>query len=340
VQDWRPGRNATLLFGDGGTGKSLMALQLAVAVAAGRTWLGMHPKAGTAMFLTAEDERAELHRRTDDILRAEGLHYDDLAGLLLWSLAGEDALLAAEVRSPAGPLSQLLPTELFRLLDQRVADEAPELVVIDTLADVYPSSENDRGKVRQFITLLRGLALRRNCAVVLLAHPSLAGLSSGSGTSGSTAWSNSVRARLYLSRVTDSGYEADPDRRNLTTRKLNYGRSGGEIGLTWRDGVFWADATETGLDRSIVNAKAERVFVKLLALFSGQGRHVSASPSNAFAPTLFAAHPEAEGCTSRALKGATETLLSRGVLEVATHGTGAKMRRHIALKVAPNAPEK
>jgi RecA-family ATPase len=87
VQDWIPGRNATLLFGDGGTGKSLMALQLAVAVAAGRTWLGMHPKAGTAMFLTAEDERAELHRRTDDILRAEGLHYDDLAGQLLWSMA-------------------------------------------------------------------------------------------------------------------------------------------------------------------------------------------------------------------------------------------------------------
>ncbi|HEY9147871.1 MAG TPA: AAA family ATPase, partial [Gammaproteobacteria bacterium] len=40
VQDLIPARNVTLLYGDGGTGKSLLALQLAVAVALGRPWLG------------------------------------------------------------------------------------------------------------------------------------------------------------------------------------------------------------------------------------------------------------------------------------------------------------
>jgi hypothetical protein len=47
-----------------------------------------------------------------------------------------------------------------------------------------PRERNDRAKVRQFIGILRGLALRQRCAVMLLGHPSVTGLDSGTGTSG------------------------------------------------------------------------------------------------------------------------------------------------------------
>lgn len=57
VPDLIPARNVTLLYGDGGTGKSLLALQLAVAVALGRSWLGLPVKAGNALFPSAEDGR-------------------------------------------------------------------------------------------------------------------------------------------------------------------------------------------------------------------------------------------------------------------------------------------
>lgn len=221
-----PDRNVTLFGGDGGTGKSLLALQLAVAVTAGCGWLGKETSTGRAIFLSAEDDDDELHRRPDDILWATGRNYDDVAGLTLRSLAGEDALLAIE-----GQLSLMEP-ELFRELNALAVDENPALIVIDTLADVYPANENDRAKVRQFIGILRGLALKRRCAVILLAHPSLTGMASGTGASGSTAWNNSVRSRLYLSRIIQDGYEPDPDTRVLTTKKLNSGRIGGEIGMT------------------------------------------------------------------------------------------------------------
>jgi hypothetical protein len=39
------------------------------------------------------------------------------------------------------------------------------------------------------------LAIAANGAVVLVTHPSLTGINSDSGLSGSTAWHNSVRAR-------------------------------------------------------------------------------------------------------------------------------------------------
>lgn len=331
VRDLIPDRTVTLFSGDGGTGKSLLALQLAVGVATGCGWLGMPAKPGRVIVLSAEDDDDELHRRTDDILREIGRSYDDLGGLTLRSLAGEDALLAVESGLA------LMQSELFAELERRAEDEAPALVVIDTLADVYPANENDRMKVRQFIGILRGLSIRQKCAVLLLGHPSLSGLSSGSGASGSTAWNNSVRSRLYLWRVTSDGHEPNPDRRVLGTMKANYGRVGGEIAMTWQRGVFVPEAVPTGLDRMAAGARAERVFLKLLDEFTSQGRHVSASPSSAFAPSQFAKHPKAESMTKRALTEAMESLLSRGDLVIREHGRGVNARRHLTRREASHA---
>ncbi|MDU8945610.1 AAA family ATPase [Ovoidimarina sediminis] len=309
-----PQKTVTLFGGDGGTGKSLLALQLAVATVAQTGWIGRAVTQGGAIFLSAEDDDDELHRRLDSILKAEGRDYGDLAGLTMRSLAGEDALLAVDTQLA------LMETELFRELDARAADENPALIVIDTLADVYPANENDRAKVRQFVGILRGLALGRNCAVMLLGHPSLTGLNSGSGTSGSTAWNNSVRSRLYLSRIMDDGYEPDPDARLITTKKANYGRTGDEIRLKWEAGVFRAEKVETGLDAAAASAKAERVFLKLLAIYAAQGRRVNASGGTNYAPKKFAEHPDNEGVTRRAFKDVMERLLRDGKVNIRQDG--------------------
>lgn len=306
VEGLVPQKTVTLFSGDGGTGKSLLALQLAVAVTAKTDWIGNTASTGRAIFLSAEDDDDELHRRLDDILTAEGRDYDDLSGLTLRSLAGEDALLAVETQIA------LMQSALFEELDKRAAQDAPALIVIDTLADVYPANENDRAKVRQFVGILRGLAIKRKCAVLLLGHPSLTGLNSGSGTSGSTAWNNSVRSRLYLSRIADNGFEPDPDARVLSTKKANYGRTGGEINLKWEAGVFVAEAQPTGIDGLAAEAKAERVFLTLLNAYTAQGRRVNASGGKTYAPKEFAEHPDSEGVTKRAFKAAMDRLLGDG----------------------------
>lgn len=327
VPELVPQRTVTLFGGDGGTGKSLLALQLAIAAAAGGGWLGRPVQQGGVIFISAEDDDDEMHRRTDDILRAGGLTYDDLTTLTLRSLAGEDALLAVEDKVA------LIQSALFEELDARAGQDNPVLIVIDTLADVFPSNENDRAKVRQFVGILRGLALRRGCAVMLLAHPSLSGLHSGSGTSGSTAWSNSVRSRLYLSRVMQNDYEPDPDARLLSTKKLNYGRIGGEIAMRWQVGVFVAEAAPTGLEKLAAGAKAERVFIALLRAYTEQGRRVNHVGSTTYAPKEFAAHKGSEGITKPAFKAAMDALLERRVIEIAQEGPASRRVSYLRMRV-------
>jgi len=186
-----------------------------------------------------------------------------------------------------------------------MSEYLPVLFVIDTLADVFPADENNRALARQFISMLRKPAIEHKCAVVVLAHPSLTGIASGRGTSGSTGWSNSVRSRINLQRD-----QHDPDLRVLSLMKSNYGRIGSEINLRWENGVFVHDPNSSALDAQAANSKARRVFLSLLDTHIANGNDVNANGGSTFAPKVFSEHPDAEGVSKNAFKTAMKSLLA------------------------------
>ncbi|WP_084327508.1 AAA family ATPase [Salinarimonas rosea] len=334
-----PSGTVTIVNGDGGTGKSLIAKQLGAATILARPWLGRPCVGGRVLYLSAEDDRDEIHRRLVDIARAEDVSLADLDGLVIAPLAGEDAVLAA----PDGRNGLIKETPLWRGLRFQAVTLEPALIILDNSADVFGGDENNRAQVRQFVGMLRGLAIETGAAIVLLSHPSVAGMASGSGTSGSTAWSNSVRSRLYLKRVTTneggSILEPDPDLRTLSTMKANYGRTGETIPLRWRDGVFVAEetATPSTLDRMTQAARAERVFLDLVDAYSAEGRAVSPSPSASYAPTQFARDPRAQGIPKGALIAAMNALFAAGTLATAETGPPSKRRQRIVRNTNPEA---
>jgi RecA-family ATPase len=329
-----PDRTVTLLGGDGGTGKSQIALQLSVATEIGAEWLGQLPEEGPVVFASAEDDQDELHRRLSDIAASHDVSLADLPGLHLASLASRDAVMG--VPDKAGIIRQ---TAVWRGLVAKVEQVKPRLVVIDTLADIFAGNENARAEARQFIGQLRGLAIRHNCAVLLLNHPSLSGMASGAGTSGSTAWSNSARSRIYFERAKgDDGIEVDPDLRILKVMKANYGPVGMELRLRWAKGVFRLSGQSVGtFDKLAADAKADHVFLALLASYIKQERDVSPKISNTYAPSVFAKHPDAEGISKKSFEAAMERLLKAE--RIAVEITGAPSRRYSRLALASEEGE-
>ena len=334
-----PARTVTMIGGDGGVGKSLLAKQLACSTALGCEWIGHQVEAGRALYLSAEDDLDEVHRRLVDIVAGYGAELRDLSDLRIAPLAGEDAVLAA----PAGRTNILTATPLWQALEGMVADFRPRLIVLDTLADLFGGQENERIQARQFVGLLRGLAIKQETTVVLLSHPSQSGMASGTGSSGSTSWNNSVRSRLYLERALirdDQGklaIEADPDLRILSKKKANYSNVGGEIRLRWREGMFWTEesGSTTVYDRASSVMQADYTFMSLLANYTLQGRHVSATPSANFAPSVFAKDPAARGLSKAALSAAMNRLFAAGRIQHATYGPASKERKCIVM--APEA---
>ena len=94
VQERIPQRNVTLLSGEGSAGKSLLMLQLAVAMVLGRGWLDMVPEVGGALYISCEDDEDEIRRRLAPILTMHGATYADLikGGFHLLCFTGEDAI--------------------------------------------------------------------------------------------------------------------------------------------------------------------------------------------------------------------------------------------------------
>lgn len=331
VEDWIPDRQVSLYSGDGGTGKSLTTLQLGVAAVTGGDWLGHKVKRGNVLYITAEDEMAELHRRIKDIAKA----VPDTAGfenLHLRSLAEEDALMAEHGEEG------LKPTKLYEAVLAYALDVKPNLIVLDTLADIYPANENDRAKVRQFVGLMRRIAMGVNCSVVVLSHPSLNGLMTKSGTSGSTAWSNSVRARMYL-EFGENGTDEDPDMRTLFNKKVNYAKRGGKILMRYKNGAF-VSVNCTPENNHSANVRAQRVFVKLLRLHTEQHVNVSCTTGANFAPPTFYKHSQSEGISKTAFRLAMETLLADGTIKNVQYGTGTRIHHRLQLVDFPYAVQK
>jgi RecA-family ATPase len=183
-----------------------------------------------------------------------------------------------------------------------------------------------RAQARAFVNMLRKIAIEHQLAVVVLAHPSLDGMRTGKGTSGSTGWSNSVRSRLYLDRVhNDQGMAPDTDARVLRSMKMNYGSVGNEIRMRWRPGIFVPErGGYSGGDPLATAAKAERVFLELLAKFAEQNRYVSVSEGKSYAPFVFASEAAKAGVSKHALKEAMERLINRKRIENAPYGAPSK----------------
>jgi RecA-family ATPase len=335
VQDRVPLKNVTLLSGEGGVGKSIVSLHLAVATVLGRDWLSALPTPGPALVVCCEDDPDELHRRLDRILEhystTSGATYQELKDMHLLSLAGQDAVLAAPDRN-----GLVKATKLFGRIREAAYDIRPSLIVLDNSADVFAGNENDRAQVRQFVTLLRDMAIRANAGLLLTSHPSLTGIATGTGLSGSTAWNASVRSRLYFRRAkTEKDEEPDPDLRVLEVMKSNYGPVGETVTVRWKNGLFLPVVGVSNLEKLAAEQKAEQLFLILLDRFTRQGRNTCEKPSApTYAPTLFAKESEARalGIRKADFEGAMSRLFAAEKICLERYGSPSRATSRLVRK--------
>lgn len=323
-------RAVTLLSGEGGVGKSILTLQLACAHVLGRDWFGSLPEPGPAIYLDAEDDEAELHFRLEAIRAHLSVTFKELddGALHLMPLAGKDALLGVPDR--AGIVQ---PTPLFEQLLLSATNIKPVMIVLNSAADLFAGNENSRSEVRQFVGLLRRLAIASGAGVLLTSHPSLSGLSTDTGLSGSTAWNNSVRSRLFFKTTNESDDDSRSDQRELIVRKNNYGPTGETIRMVWRNGLFVPVSAPSTIERAVAERKVEDLFMGLLARFSHEGRKVSDKTGTNYAPAKFAAEREAKAakCGKEALADAMRRLFTADKIAVQEDGPPSHRRSRLVI---------
>jgi archaellum biogenesis ATPase FlaH len=176
-------RTLTVLHGDGGTGKSILAGHLARAVTTGGTCLGRPTAQSSALIIDAENPLDEISRR---------LHALDYASIPTGQIAyyrASDVILGTTGTGP----------ELDRLADVVTVHEAG-FVILDSQRGLWGGEEKDAIEIRPLYRQLQHLAEQTDCAIVVIHHDRRIG-----GFSGSGDIHNSADTRLHLERP-------DPDK--------------------------------------------------------------------------------------------------------------------------------
>ncbi len=234
------------LSGAGGTGKSKLALQIALQFAEANEY-GLTPDklweaaAGSVLVCTYEDAAgmtADYLRQQAKCLNCPG----GVAHVKVLDLAGYPLFGPGEAQSYNTRPSRLFG---FHVLADAAEKIGPRLIVIDPALFAYVGEANATSPVREFVAALAQLASQHNAAVLLVAHSTKGARLSNSNSkpdlfdagqmSGSAGWHDAARACLVLTRETD-----DPTRWTLAVAKANYGPSFIKTLLKYEHPVFRA----------------------------------------------------------------------------------------------------
>jgi putative DNA primase/helicase len=272
----------SLLGAHGGTGKSTIAMMLGVCAALGRPLFGVDTVQCKTLFVSLEDSAHIVRHRLASICRTWGIDPAQLDNKLNIVDGTENPeLFSADSRGAGDTTATYL--ELCRL----VQSEGVGLVVVDNASDAYGGDEIQRRQVRAFIRSMVEVARLTNCAVMLLAHVDkntsrARKAEGGEGYSGSTAWHNSARSRLFMTRT-------EMDTLKLEHQKSNLGKLREALTLEW---------PEAGLPQLMGNEPADNPLnpfmqrvegreederairvLRMLAEFEGRQQYCSPSPT-------------------------------------------------------------
>lgn len=332
IDGWVGFGHVTLQAGQGGVGKTLIMQQQASCLARGKPFLGAIDECYKSLVWCAEDDADELARRQLAIAEWLGVPIGTFSGwLYVHALAGiECALMTLQG-------GVLRPTKRANDLWQQINDYKVRVVGLDNISHLFGGNENDRHHVTSFVNMLTGMCIAANAAGILNGHP---GKSQGSEYSGSTAWENAVRARLYLSRVPPGEDESKADDtslvRYLSKRKANYSARDSKR-FVYHGGTLRPDdepIEASPLMEGIKRQKTERVVLSGVLKLKEMGVFGNSSTaSSAYLPKVLIAYAMTEGLHKSEVEQAMRGLMKDGLLRIAPVGMYANRTPKMGLVV-------
>jgi len=165
VEDWLSICDRSLMYGATGSGKSFLAIDVAMCVARGLTWFGKRVQRGGVIYQAGEGAKGIIKR-----FRAYRRHFDILS---------DDKIPLAIMRSPIDLYHSDGDTSAFIAEIKALAEEMDEplhLVVIDTLATATAGADENSGKdMSTVMANIARISKECECHVMLVHHKNASG---------------------------------------------------------------------------------------------------------------------------------------------------------------------
>jgi AAA domain len=239
VQDMLLMGKSAILAGLSGVAKSQLTTQLAMAVAAGDSFAGRSTKEGQVLFLSGEEDRAELLRRINAVIRHFGLPQPQIdlvrQNLFAFPLVGED------IRFTAGKSGALAEAKFVnQVIEAAKEHEAVHLIILDHAGLVHGGNFSDKHDVALTMRIVNRVCQATGAAVLLVAHSPKSAINAqepdASMIFGSTAFVEQARGGWVMTTMTEVqakhfgiGKAGRSDFVAMTGVKANYTKAGQEF---------------------------------------------------------------------------------------------------------------
>ena len=145
-----------LIAGPSKAGKSFLQIEMCIAIAEGRSWLGWGCTKGRVMYVNLELDRASCLHRFQDVYDALGWEPRNLRNIDIWNLRGKSV-----------PMDKLAPK-----LIRRAAKKDYIAIVIDPIYKVITGDENSADQMANFCNQFDKVCTELGCAVIYCHHHS------------------------------------------------------------------------------------------------------------------------------------------------------------------------
>ena len=144
-----------LISGGSKTGKSMLMIQLAIAIATGKEWLNLQCTKGKVLYVNLEIDKASFAKRIAQACTKMQVAQSDIENnLIIWNLRGHSTTL-----------DKLTPK-----LIRRCAKENFSAIIIDPVYKVMMGDENKAGDMAQFCNQFDKIATQLNSSVIYVHH--------------------------------------------------------------------------------------------------------------------------------------------------------------------------
>lgn len=148
-----------LIAGPSKAGKSFLQIEMCIAIAEGREWLGWKCTQGRVLYVNLELDRASCLHRFGDVYQALGWKPDNLKNIDIWNLRGKSR-----------PMDKLAP-----MLIRRAAKKNYIAIVIDPIYKVITGDENSADQMANFCNQFDRVCTELGVAVIYCHHHSKGG---------------------------------------------------------------------------------------------------------------------------------------------------------------------
>jgi RecA-family ATPase len=145
-----------LVSGSSKAGKSFLLMELCIAIAEGREWLGFPCTKGRVLYVNLEIDPASAINRFLKIYDVLGLRMASADNIVIWNLRGH-----------AVPLDQLVPK-----LIRRVRDQHFDAIIIDPIYKVITGDENNASEMGAFCNQFDKICTETGCSTIYCHHHS------------------------------------------------------------------------------------------------------------------------------------------------------------------------